>query len=210
MFEAKIGNADIDHDQVRAYAALAKSHEIDAVITISNQFVALPTHSFVSVGKVLERYVTLYHWSWTFIITEAMLLINDNEFTAPEQKFILSELVRFLSHDSTGVRRFDRMNKDWKDVVVGVNARRTLSKSAPEVMNSIAAWHQEARDLSLLMRRKLGSRVRQKLIRAHVKDPGARVAADAERLANQQVRRRNRGRVSEKSRRPQMKPLRQH
>ena len=187
MFEAKIGNAEIDHDQVRAYAALAKDHGIDAVITISNQFVALPTHSLVSVGKVLDRYVTLYHWSWMFIITEAMLLIGDDEFSAPEQKFILSELVRFLSHESTGVRRFDRMNKEWKDVVLSVNARGTLSKTAPEVINTVAAWHQEARDLSLLMTRKLRSRVRQRLTRAHANDPSVRVAADAERLAKDHI-----------------------
>lgn len=187
MFEAKIGNAEIDHDQVRAYAALAKDHGIDAVITISNQFVALPTHSLVSVGKVLDRYVTLYHWSWMFIITEAMLLIGDDEFSAPEQKFILSELVRFLSHESTGVRRFDRMNKEWKDVVLSVNARSTLSKTAPEVINTVAAWHQEARDLSLLMTRKLRSRVRQRLTRAHANDPSVRVAADAERLAKDHI-----------------------
>lgn len=183
LFEAKIGNAEIDPDQVRSYAALAKDNGIDAVVTISNQFVALPTHSLVSVGKVLERHVTLYHWSWMFIITEAMLLIGDDEFSAPEQKFILSELVRFLSHESTGVRRFDRMNKEWKDVVLSVNARGTLSKSSPEVINTVAAWHQEARDLSLLMTRKLRSRVRQKLSRAHANDPSARVAADAETLS---------------------------
>lgn len=187
MFEAKIGNAEINHDQVRAYAALAKDHGIDAVITISNQFVALPTHSFVSVGKVLDRYVTLYHWSWMFIITEAMLLIGDDKFSTPEQKFILSELVRFLSHESTGVRRFDRMNKEWKDVVLSVNARGTLSKTAPDVINTVAAWHQEARDLSLLMTRKLRSRVRQKLTRAHANDPSARVVADAERLAKDHI-----------------------
>ena len=185
LFEAKIGNAEIDPDQVRSYAALAKDHGIDAVVTISNQFVALPTHSPVTIGKVLERHVALYHWSWMFIITEAMLLIGDDEFGAPEQKFILSELVRFLSHDSTGVRRFDRMNKEWKDVVLSVNARSTLSKTSPEVINTVAAWHQEARDLSLLMTRKLRSRVRQKLSRAHANDPSARMASDADRLARE-------------------------
>lgn len=97
------------------------------MITISNQFVALPTHSPVNIGKVLERHVTLFHWSWMFIVTEAMLLIGDDEFSTPEQKFILSELVRFLSHESVGVRRFDRMNKEWRDIVLGVNARSVLS-----------------------------------------------------------------------------------
>lgn len=183
LIEAKIGNAEIDHEQVKHYAALAKDHGIDSVITISNQFVALPSHSPVNIGKVLARNVLLFHWSWMFIITEAMLLISDDEFSTPEQKFMLSELVRFLSHESTGVRRFDRMNKEWKDVVLAVNARSSLSKNAPDVLNTVAAWHQESRDISLLMTRKLSSRVRQRLSRLHITDPAARVVADADRLA---------------------------
>ncbi|MDO9468751.1 MAG: hypothetical protein Q7J36_15740 [Thiobacillus sp.] len=187
LIEAKIGNAEIDSEQVKNYAVLAKDHGMDAVITLSNQFVALPSHSPVSIGKVLARNVALFHWSWMFIITEAMLLISDDEFSTPEQKFILSGLVRFLSHESTGVRRFDRMNKEWKDVVLAVNARSALIKTSTEVMNTVAAWHQESRDISLLMTRKLNSRVRQKLSRLHTNDPTARVAEDAERLAKDHI-----------------------
>jgi hypothetical protein len=187
LFEAKIANAEIDHEQVKQYAEVAKNYGIDAVITISNQFVALPTHSPVNIGKVLERHVALFHWSWMFIVTEAMLLIGDDEFSTPEQKFILSELVRFLSHESVGVRRFDRMNKEWRDIVLGVNARSVLSKGSPDVLNTVAAWHQESRDISLLMTRTLRSRVRQKLSRLHANDPAARVADDAERLAKDHV-----------------------
>jgi hypothetical protein len=187
LIEAKIGNAEIDHEQVKHYAALAKDHSMDSVITISNQFVALPSHSPVNIGKVLARNVALFHWSWMFIITEAMLLISDDEFNTPEQKFILSELVRFLSHESTGVRRFDRMNKEWKDVVLAVNARSALSKISPDVLNTVAAWHQESRDISLLLTRKLRSRVRQKLSRLHTSDQAARVAADADRLAKDHI-----------------------
>lgn len=187
LVEAKIGNAEIDPEQVKHYAALAKDHGIDTIITISNQFVALPSHSPVSIGKILSRNVRLFHWSWTFIVTEAMLLIGDDEFSAPEQKFILSELVRFLSHESARVRRFDRMNKEWKDVVLAVNARSALTKSAQDVMNTVAAWHQESRDISLLMTRKLHSRVRQKLSRLHMNDPATRVTVDAEKLAKDHI-----------------------
>lgn len=54
-------------------------------------------------------------------------------------------------------------------------------------MNTVAAWHQESRDISLLMTRALRSRVRQKLSRVHASDPAARVAADAERLAKDHI-----------------------
>lgn len=187
LVESKIGNAELDGEQVRQYACAAKEQGIDAIVTISNQFVALPSHSPIAVGKVLSRTVVLFHWSWMFIVTEAMLLIGDDEFGNAEQKFILSELVSYLSHDSTGVRRFDRMNKEWKDVVLAVNARSALNKAAPEVISTIGAWHQELRDVSLLMTRKLRRPVRQKLTRLHTFDPAARVATDTERLAKDHV-----------------------
>ncbi|MBX3488954.1 hypothetical protein [Parvibaculum sp.] len=187
LIEAKIGNAEIDVEQAKHYAALAKDHGIDAVITISNQFAALPTHSPVNIGKVLARNVSVFHWSWMFIVTEAMLLIGDDAFNTPEQKFILSELVRFLSHESVGVRRFDRMNKEWKDVVLAVNARSALVKTSPDVLNTVAAWHQESRDVTLLMTRKVRRRVRQKLTRSHANDPLARLTADAEKLARDHI-----------------------
>jgi len=187
LVEAKIGNAEIDAEQVKAYATLAKEHGIDAVITISNQFSALPTHTPVEIGRVLSRNVGLFHWSWMFILTEAMLLISDDNFDAPEQKFILSELVRYLSHDSVGVKRFDRMNKEWKDVVLAVNARTALNKNTSDIQNTVAAWHQEARDVTLLMTRKVQRRVRQKLSRAHANDPSTRLSGDAEKLAGNHV-----------------------
>jgi hypothetical protein len=187
LVEAKIGNAEIDAEQVKGYAALAKEHGIDAVITISNQFSALPTHTPVEIGRVLSRNVGLYHWSWMFILTEAMLLIGDDNFGTPEQKFILSEFVRYLSHDSVGVKRFDRMNKEWKDVVLAVNARTALNKNSSDVQNTVAAWHQETRDVTLLMTRKVQRRVQQKLSRAHAGDPSARLSGDVEKLAGSHV-----------------------
>ena len=187
LIEAKIGNAEIDGEQLKQYASLAKDYGIDAVISISNQFTALPTHAPVDIGRVLARSVTVFHWSWMFILTEAMLLIGDDEFNTPEQKFILSELVRYLSHDSVGVRRFDRMNKEWKDVVLAVNARTALVKSSQEVLNTVAAWHQETRDVTLLMTRKVQRRVRQKLPRVHVHDSSARLTDDAEKLAKTHI-----------------------
>ena len=50
LVETKIGNADLDSDQVAKYLDLAKTNSIDAVITISNQFVARPQHSPVDVS----------------------------------------------------------------------------------------------------------------------------------------------------------------
>ena len=53
LIEAKIGAAALDQQQVEKYLQLAKSNDLDALITISNQFATTPIHSPVKVAKPL-------------------------------------------------------------------------------------------------------------------------------------------------------------
>lgn len=185
LVEAKIGRTELDGDQVSRYLALAKSQKIEAVLTISNQLVALPSHSPANVPKAALRGVELFHWSWMYLLTQAMLLLNDHDFERPEQRYILAEMVRYFSHPSIGVSTFDRMNSEWKELNAQVQAGAKLNRSAPAVENSVAAWHQEVRDLCLLLTRKVGRPVRARLSRAHNDDPVQRVRDDSARLAEQ-------------------------
>lgn len=188
LIEAKVGRSEIDPEQITKYLALAKSTGIDAVLTVSNQFVATPTHSPARLPRNATKGVELYHWSWMSVLTHASLLINEHEFERPEQKVILGEVVRYLSHQSTGVNAFDRMNPEWKELNTKIQAGARLSKSAPEVENSVAAWHQEARDICLLMSRKLNRTVRLKLSRSHTDDQAQRLKDDsADLVANHQL-----------------------
>ena len=186
LIEAKVGRSELDPQQILAYAEVAKENKIDSIITISNQFVAHPTHAPVQLPKVLARHVSLHHWSWMFIVTQAKLLLNEYPFDNPLEKLILSEMVLYLRHDSVGTSRFDRMNKEWKDLVLAVNAGRVLARSDPEVEGAVAAWQQECRDLTLLMSRNLGRLVTIKLPRAHREDAVQRVNESCELLASAQ------------------------
>ncbi len=116
------------------------------------------------------------------ILTQATLLLHDDDFNSPEQRYLLSEAVRYFKHDSVGVSSFDRMNPEWKDLVSNVLSRAKLHKTSPEVENSVAAWHEEQRDLCLLMSRKLGRNVTLKLSRGHSVNPAKRLKDDCERL----------------------------
>ena len=184
LVEAKIGRALVDLQQLTTYLALARRCGIDGVLTVSNEFVALPTHSPVKIPKSASRGVQTYHWSWMSVLTNAELLLGEDSFDHPEQRYILSEMVRYFSHPSVSVAAFDRMNPEWKELNSRVQAGARLAKSAPEVEASVAAWHQECRDLSLLMSRTLNRRVRQRLSRAHAEDPSMRVRDDSERLVS--------------------------
>lgn len=64
LVEAKIGKAELDAEQIKDYLALAKKYKIDAVITLSNQYSAIPSHHPIQFKKSDLKGVDLYHFSW--------------------------------------------------------------------------------------------------------------------------------------------------
>lgn len=183
LVEAKIGGSEVGEEQLKRYILQAKKNKIDAVITITNQFVALPSHHPVKLPKTLLKGIELYHWSWMYAVTQATLLLDSGEVSSPDQRFMLEEVLRYLSHESSGVTRFDSMNREWKDVVAKVKSGAVLSKAADDVENTVSSWHQEQRDLCLVLSRKLGRQVKQKLNKVHRSDPVQRLKDDCEVLA---------------------------
>lgn len=175
LVEFKIGKADLEQDQVERYLRLAKDNDIDAVITISNQFVARADHPPVTVSKVLLRKTKLFHWSWMYIYTRSQLLQLDDAIDDIEQKFLLDEFVRFLDHPSTGVSGFTQMNKGWRGLVSTAGAGGALSKTSLDVENTVAGWIEEQRDICLLLTRLVGKTVQQKISRKLIDDPNLRL-----------------------------------
>ena len=129
LVEAKIGRAALAGEQVASYCQLGKLNGVDAIITISNQFAALPTHHPIRLPKQQTKGLDLYHWSWMYVLTHALVLLNEQEFDDSSQKYLMQEIVRYFSHDSVGITTFDRMNSEWRDLVAKVQARSQLSKS---------------------------------------------------------------------------------
>ncbi|MFN2361959.1 MAG: hypothetical protein ABR522_12890 [Marinobacter sp.] len=97
----------------------------------------------VRVGTSATNSVALFHWSWAFIRTQCQLLLKNDGVEDEDQVFILSEILRYLESDRSGISHFDQMNAEWKDVVNKVKSNATLAKTSDEVQNTIAAWHQE-------------------------------------------------------------------
>lgn len=182
LIEAKIGNSELNAGQIKDYLSLAQKYKIDAVITLSNQYSAIPTHHPVNFKKSDLKGVDLFHFSWMFILTEAILLLKSLSVEDADQRFLLNEMVRYFDHDSVGVSEFTSMNKEWKDVTTSVRSGSSLSKTSIEVENTVVSWHQEARDLCLMMSRTLAAPVSLRLSRKHTNDPVARVKDDSETL----------------------------
>ncbi len=175
LVEAKIGSSTLGQEQVERYLRLAKNHEVDAVITISNQFAARPDHHPLSVPRPLTRKTSLFHWSWSFVLTEAILLQKNSAIEDPDQAFILKEFIRFISHDSVGVKGFEQMPAEWRETITGIQNGAVLKRTSPSIEAVIGAWHQEVRDLELKLSFQLGTNIKCKIERAHIADPDKRM-----------------------------------
>jgi len=182
LVEAKVDNHELNDKQVKKYVDLATKFDLDAVITISNQFVAIPSHHPLNHLQDKRRKVALYHWSWTNIETQATLLLEDNEFKQPEKRLIVEQYLDFLHSEKSGVRSFDSMNSEWGELVKTASSGMPI-KADEAVLDSVGCWHQEVRDIVLLLTRKLKQPVQLKLPRAHQQDPIKRINDDAKQLA---------------------------
>ncbi len=184
LLEAKIDKADIAPDQVQRYTDIARRFNIDAVITLSNQLVPLPTHVPYPPPKRAGR-VQLLHLSWISILTQAQLILKSHDEMHPTEKFILDEMTRYFEHAASGIRRFKQMNAEWRQLVFGIRDGRAFTRSSPEIENTVASWHQEERDLCLILSRLTGEQVQlRRLSRRHIDDPELRLRDSCETLVN--------------------------
>lgn len=184
LIEAKVDNADIDQEQIQRYADLAKRYSIDAIITLSNQLVPLPTHVPYTLPKRIANQVDLFHFSWVSIVTYAHLILRNQAATDAVQAYILREATRYFDHDSSGIRRFDRMNGEWRTLVFGIRDGQQFKWSSPEIQSTVASWHQEERDICLILSRLIGEQVNIRgLSRKHQADPMRRLRDACDTLA---------------------------
>lgn len=182
LVEAKIDNVEIDREQVLKYAKIARDYKIDAVITLSNQLTPLPTHIPYYVPNLLRKRVNFFHISWVSVLTQALLILEDKEEISNEQAYILGEMTYYFKHPKSGVKGFEQMNKEWKSLVAGMIHGDKFSKSSPEIQNTVSSWHQEERDICLLLSRKIGKHVDIRLPLKHQKDPALRLSETCDSL----------------------------
>lgn len=174
LVEAKVGNSEIGAEQVEKYRDIAKEHGIDCVITISNQFATQPEHHPVEAVRKSRSKIPVFHWSWMSILTVTDLLLNQDNVADEDQKVLLNELRRFLTHESAGIKGFDRMPPEWAELNRLISAGGKIPAKSDDALTVLNAWHQETRDLSLILSRQTETLVQEKLARKHRTDPVAR------------------------------------
>jgi hypothetical protein len=184
LVEVKTNNAPLKSEQVSKYLDLARKHEFDAVVTISNRISSGPSDVPVAVDKRKLRKVDLKHLSWWRILTEAVMQHQYRGVKDPDQAWILGELIAYLEHENSGAIGFEDMGTNWVQVR---NSSREgpLQASDPAVREVVDRWEQFVEFLCLGLSQDLGVQVRSKQSRSA--DGGRWTEALLERLCGDGV-----------------------
>lgn len=158
LVEVKTGNAQLGSEQVSNYLDLAREHDFDAVITVSNQISSSPEDVPVEVDRRKLRSVALRHLSWWRILTEAVMQYQHKGVKDRDQAWILGELIAYLEHERSGAIGFEDMGPHWVNVR---NAARdgTIRAADPGVRDVVDRWQQFVEYLCLGLSQDLGVQV---------------------------------------------------
>ncbi len=182
LVESKIADQQLTTEQMEMYIDLAREAGIDAVLSISNQYTSKSSDYPVPIDRKKLRRVAIHHWSWVRVLTEAEVQRQYRGVKDPDQAFILSELIRYLSDGRSGVVQFNDMGTGWTAVREGAR-NHSLRRTDPEVGAVASRWDELMSFLSLELTRELGLDVKESLRRGE-SSGAARHQALRDSLAN--------------------------
>jgi hypothetical protein len=156
FFEMKNKNNGIDKSQIEDYLSISKSLKVNKLVTVSNEFVADSTHSPVKVKVPLN--ISLYHFSWTYLITKGRLLLfkNDLKIQDDDQVEIMTEALYYFENSVSGICGYIQMKAGWKELAESIRTQKTLKVSDQYIEEAVLSWYEEEKDMALLLSRKLG------------------------------------------------------
>lgn len=185
IVETKVGSSGLETKQMDTYLDLAKELGVDAVLSISNHYVTSSTEYPIEVDRRKLRKVSLHHWSWVDVLTEAVVQKEHRGVSDPDQAYILNELIRYMSDPRSGVLTFEGMGAGWTKVRDGAR-EGTLRKNDPEVAAVASRWDDLIRYVGLDLTKMLGRDVKQ-ILPKEERTPAARQSALRDSLSGNGV-----------------------
>lgn len=173
LVEVKTGKSELQAEQLENYLDIAREQGFDALVTIINEIPPIAGQHPTKVDKRKLRKVELRHWSWTYLLSTAVMQKEHRGVSDPEQAWILGELIRYLEHPRSGAMELEDMGQHWVAVREAVTAGtlRATDKTAPEV---VARFDALLRYTSLRLGRQLGTEVLPVLSRREQAEPALR------------------------------------
>lgn len=176
LVEVKTGKNELQAEQLESYLDAAREQGFDALITISNEIPAVAGQHPTKLDKRKLKKVAVHHWSWSYVLSTAVMQKEHRGVSDPDQAWILDELIRYLEHPRSGAMELDDMGSHWVAVREAVNTStlRATDKGAAEV---VARFDALLRYVSLRLGRQLGTDVLPVLTRKEQADPELRAQA---------------------------------
>jgi hypothetical protein len=187
LVEVKTGEDILKADQVNDYWDIARKHDFDHVITISNELVTVEgSHPTDGLRVQTRSPVQVSHLSWPSILTSAVRIMNHQGVEDPEQAWIIGELIRYMEHPASGVMTLDDMGPNWTSVRDAARTR-TLSKHTEGIEEIVSRFEQMIRYASLRLSSEIGETVEPVLSRAHRNSASQRLADLVDSLVDRGV-----------------------
>ncbi len=184
LVEVKTGTAELKTEQYERYLDMARRHNFDALLTITNQIRRGRDDVPVVYDKRKVGRLTLRHMSWWRILTEAVVQHRFRGIHDPDQAWILGELIAYLDHENSGASGFQDMGPEWVRVRDAVRAG-TLRTADAETRAVATRWEQFVEYVCLGLSQDLGRDVTPVWPRKQT--PDARLEQTIKRLAGDGV-----------------------
>ncbi len=184
LVEAKSEKNKIRPEQIENYASLARLLDVDAVITISNEFAASADDLPYTLQRAKRKSREVFHLSWSGIVSEMTMFLEANNKLNDAETIILNEAIRFFSTKDSGVTAFDQMSPSWKDFVNSANTVIGFNSATQGVADIVRDWHQERRDLAIKLNEQIGGGIAVKFPAKQRSDSAERRKATREQLTN--------------------------
>jgi hypothetical protein len=189
VFEMKNKNNSVDKDQVNQYIGLCKKLGVNSMATVSNEFVSDSSQSPVNAKP--PKNFSLFHFSWTYLMTKGQLLLFKNEANIQDedQVELMREVLHYFDNPASGVNGYHMMKPGWKETIEKINNRIPLKVSDTCVEEAVTSWHQEEKDMGLLLSRKLGVFVKStSRSKESIKEDIRRIVKDQELHGNLSIK----------------------
>ncbi|WP_108816239.1 hypothetical protein [Loktanella sp. Alg231-35] len=144
--EAKADGKSIRPDQIQDYAELAAALDIDAIITLSNEFALSPSELPYHMAASKRRKREIYHFAWADLRT-FLEGFRNHESLQPLEREVLSECLRFFWDASSGIATYDAMPVKWPEFVQAAGIALGFGTKTQGITEIVHGWQQERRDL---------------------------------------------------------------
>lgn len=147
FIEAKSEKSAIRPEQIQDYLKLASICDIDAIITISNEFARVPNELPYHIAQPKRKGREVFHFAWADIRT-FLELVRMNESLSEVEMALLSQCLLYFWDDGSGVQTYDAMPANWPAFVEAASTALGFGANMKGLTEIVHGWQQERRDLN--------------------------------------------------------------